>query len=142
MAMTMHVDIVSAEQEIFSGPAEFLLAPAEMGEVGIMPRHTPFLSTLKAGEVKVTTGEGEDQYFYVSGGMLEVQPHVVTILSDTALRAKDLDEAAALEAKNRAEQALKDRKSDIDYAKAQAELAEAAAQLQTIQRLRKRMGGS
>lgn len=141
MAMTMHVDIVSAEQEIFSGPAEFLLAPAEMGEVGVMPRHTPFLSTLKAGEVKVTTGEGEEQYFYVSGGMLEVQPHTVTILSDTALRAKDLDEAAALEAKNRAEQALKDKKSDIDYAKAQAELAEAAAQLQTIQRLRKRMGG-
>ena len=139
--MTMHVDIVSAEQEIFSGPAEFLLAPAEMGEVGVMPRHTPFLSTLKAGEVKVTTGEGEEQYFYVSGGMLEVQPHTVTILSDTALRAKDLDEAAALEAKNRAEQALKDKKSDIDYAKAQAELAEAAAQLQTIQRLRKRMGG-
>ncbi len=141
MAMTMHVDIVSAEQEIFSGPAEFLLAPAEMGEVGVMPRHTPFLSTLKAGEVKVTTAEGEEQYFYVSGGMLEVQPHTVTILSDTALRAKDLDEAAALEAKNRAEQALKDKKSEIDYAKAQAELAEAAAQLQTIQRLRKRMGG-
>jgi len=141
MAMTMHVDIVSAEQEIFSGPAEFLLAPAEMGEVGVMPRHTPFLSTLKAGEVKITTGEGEEQYFYVSGGMLEVQPHTVTILSDTALRAKDLDEAAALEAKTRAEQALKDRKSDIDYAKAQAELAEAVAQLHTIQRLRKRMGG-
>ncbi len=141
MAMTMHVDIVSAEQEIFSGPAEFLLAPAEMGEVGIMPRHTPFLSTLQAGEVKVTTTEGEEQYFYVSGGMLEVQPHTVTILSDTALRAKDLDEAAALEAKNRAEQALKDKKSDIDYAKAQAELAEAVAQLHTIQRLRKRMGG-
>ncbi|HHL44997.1 MAG TPA: F0F1 ATP synthase subunit epsilon [Gammaproteobacteria bacterium] len=141
MAMTMHVDIVSAEQEIFSGPAEFLLAPAEMGEVGIMPRHTPFLSTLKAGEVKITTGEGEEQYFYVSGGMLEVQPHTVTILSDTALRAKDLDETAALEAKTRAEQALKDRKSDIDYAKAQAELAEAVAQLHTIQRLRKRMGG-
>ncbi len=141
MAMTMHVDIVSAEQEIFSGPAEFLLAPAEMGEVGIMPRHTPFLSTLQSGEVKVTTPEGEEQYFYVSGGMLEVQPHTVTILSDTALRAKDLDEAAALEAKNRAEQALKDKKSDIDYAKAQAELAEAVAQLHTIQRLRKRMGG-
>ena len=141
MAMTMHVDIVSAEQEIFSGSAEFLLAPAEMGEVGVMPRHTPFLSTLQAGEVKVTTSEGEDQYFYVSGGMLEVQPHTVTILSDTALRAKDLDEAAAKEAKTRAEQALKDRKSDIDYAKAQAEFAEAAAQLQTIQRLRKRMGG-
>ncbi len=140
MAMTMHVDIVSAEQEIFSGPAEFVVAPAEMGEVGIMPRHTPFLSTLQAGEVKVTTSEGEESY-YVSGGMLEVQPHTVTILSDTALRAKDLDEAAALEAKARAEQALKDRKSDIDYAKAQAELAEAVAQLHTIQRLRKRMGG-
>jgi len=140
MAMTMHVDIVSAEQEIFSGPAEFLVAPAEMGEVGVMPRHAPFLSTLQAGEVKVTTSEGEESY-YISGGMLEVQPHTVTILSDTALRAKDLDEAAALEAKARAEQALKDRKSDIDYAKAQAELAEAVAQLHTIQRLRKRMGG-
>ncbi len=140
MAMTMHVDIVSAEREIFSGPAEFLVAPAEMGEVGVMPRHAPFLSTLQAGEVKVTTSEGEESY-YISGGMLEVQPHTVTILSDTALRAKDLDEAAALEAKARAEQALKDRKSDIDYAKAQAELAEAVAQLHTIQRLRKRMGG-
>ena len=140
MAMTMHVDIVSAEQEIFSGSAEFLVAPAEMGEVGVMPRHAPFLSTLQAGEVKVTTSEGEESY-YISGGMLEVQPHTVTILSDTALRAKDLDEAAALEAKARAEQALKDRKSDIDYAKAQAELAEAVAQLHTIQRLRKRMGG-
>ncbi len=140
MAMTMHVDIVSAEEEIFSGPAEFLVAPAEMGEVGIMPRHTPLLSTLKAGEVKVTTSEGEE-FYYISGGMLEVQPHTVTILSDTAVRAKDLDEAAALEAKARAEQALKDRKSDIDYAKAQAELAEAVAQLHTIQRLRKRMGG-
>ncbi len=140
MAMTMHVDIVSAEREIFSGPAEFLVAPAEMGEVGVMPRHAPFLSTLQAGEVKVTTSEGEESY-YISGGMLEVQPHTVTILSDTALRAKDLDEAAALEAKARAEQALKDRKSDIDYAKAQAELADAVAQLHTIQRLRKRMGG-
>ena len=141
MAMTMHVDIVSAELEIFSGPAQFLLAPAEMGEVGIMPRHAPLLSTLRAGEVKVTTGSGEEEYYYISGGVLEVQPHTVTILSDTAVRAADLDEAAALEAKNRAEQALKDKKSEIDYARAQAELAEAAAQLQTIQRLRKRMGG-
>lgn len=137
MALTIHVDIVSAEEEIFSGSAEMVIAPAVGGELGIMPRHTPLLAPLKPGEVIVRNGD-EDQYFYVSGGMLEVQPHVVTVLSDTALRARDLDEAQAEAAKQRAEDAMKDRKSDLDYARAQAELAEAIAQLRTIQSLRKR----
>ncbi|MDO9371345.1 MAG: F0F1 ATP synthase subunit epsilon [Gammaproteobacteria bacterium] len=138
MAMTLHLDIVSAEAEIFSGLAEMVFAPASQGEVGILPRHTPLLTTLRPGEVRVKIPDGEEQVFYVSGGILEIQPHVVTILSDTALRAHDVDEAAALEAKQHAEQAMRDRKSDLDYAKAQAELAEAVAQLQTIQRLRKK----
>jgi F-type H+-transporting ATPase subunit epsilon len=136
--MEIHVDIVSAEAEIFSGPATMVFAPASMGEVGIAPRHTPMITPLVAGEVRVQDQHGEEQAFYVSGGMLEVQPHVVTVLSDTALRAKDLDEAAALEAKQHAEQALADNKGDIDYAKAQAELAEAVAQLRTIERMRKK----
>ncbi len=138
MAMTLHVDIVSAEAEIFSGPAEMVFAPAEMGEVGIAPRHAPLLTRLKPGEVRIKNGNDE-QFFYVSGGMLEIQPHVVTVLADTALRAKDIDEAKALEAKQRAEQALADRKDDFDYAKAQAELAEAIAQLHTLQNLRKKL---
>jgi F-type H+-transporting ATPase subunit epsilon len=137
--MTFHVDIVSAEAEIFSGPATMMFAPAEMGEVGITPRHSQLITRLKPGEVRVHPPGGEEMFFYVSGGILEVQPHIVTVLADTALRAKDLDEAAALEAKQHAEQALSDRKTDIDYAKAQAELAEAVAQLATIQHLRKRM---
>ncbi len=140
MAMTMHVNIVSAEAEIYSGTCEEVFAPAHLGEVGILPRHSPMLTQLRPGEVRVKRGK-EEEFFYVSGGVLEVQPHVVTVLADTALRAKDVDEAAALEAKQRAEQALKDRKSDIDYALAQAELAEAVAQLQTIQRLRSKSGG-
>ena len=140
MAMTIHVDIVSAEAEIFSGLAEMVFAPAVMGEVGILPRHSPLVTTLKPGEVRVRHPGGEDESFYVSGGILEIQPHVVTILSDTAQRAHDLDEAAALEAKERAERALADRKADVDEAKARAELAQAAAQLQAIQRLRKKLG--
>ena len=136
MAMTTHVNIVSAEEEIFSGTAEMIFAPAIMGEVGIAPRHTPMLTPLKAGEVRLQTGK-EEQFFYVSGGMLEVQPHVVTVLADTALRAKDLDEASALEAKKLAEAALKDNAGKLDYARAQAELAEAVAQLRTIEHLRK-----
>ncbi len=142
MAMTIHVDIVSAESEIFSGPAEMVFAPAQEGEVGIAPRHAPLLTRLVPGEVRIKTPEGEELSFYVSGGMLEVQPHVVTVLSDLAERAEDLDEAAALEAKRRAEEALKDRSAEMDYAKAQAELAEAAAQLRAIERLRKRAGRS
>ncbi len=141
MAMTIHVDIVSAEREIYSGTATMVFAPAEMGEVGIAPRHAPLLTRLVPGEVRVRDQQGNEQSFFVSGGMLEVQPHVVTVLSDTAVRAADLDEARALEAKRRAEEALADRQSDIDYARAQAELAEAVAQLRTIEKLRKRMGG-
>lgn len=140
MAMTMHVNIVSAEQEIFSGTCEQVIAPAKMGEVGIYPRHTQLLTQLKAGEVRVVKEGGEEEFYFVSGGMLEVQPHVVTVLADTALRARDLDEAKSMEAKSRAEQALKDRDSDMDYATAEAELAEAIAQLQTIARLRKKLG--
>ncbi len=140
MAMTMHVDIVSAEAEIFSGTAEMVFAPGVMGELGILPRHTPLLTTLRPGEVRVKLAGGEEESFYVSGGMLEIQPHVVTILSDTALRAHDLDEAKALEAKQRAEDAMGDKTAEFDYAKAQAELAEAVAQLQAIQRLRKKLG--
>jgi len=142
MAMTMHVNIVSAEQEIFSGTAEQVIAPAKMGEVGIYPRHTQLLTQLKPGEVRVVKQGGEEEFYFVSGGILEVQPHVVTVLADTALRARDLDEAKAMEAKSRAEQALKDRQSDVDYATAEAELAEAIAQLQTIQRMRKKLGKS
>lgn len=133
----MHVDIVSAEKEIFSGLAEMLVATLVNGEVGILPRHTPLLARMKAGEVRVKTPT-EELSFYVSGGLLEVQPHVVTVLADTALRAKDIDEAAALKAKERAEEALRNRQVDIDYAKAQAELAEAIAQLRAIQKLRER----
>lgn len=140
MAFTMHVDIVSAEEAIFSGKARMVFAPAVMGEVGILPKHAPLLTQLRPGEVRVQTEDGTEDFFYVSGGMLEVQPYTVTVLADTAVRAKDIDEAAALEAKQRAEQALKDRKSDIDYAKAQAELAEASARLQAIQHLRKKTG--
>lgn len=139
MAMTMHVDIVSAEEQIYSGTAEMIFAPAEMGEVGIMPRHTPLLTTLKPGEVRIRTSGGEEQHIFVSGGLLEIQPHVVTVLSDTAIRAKDLDEAAAQEAKQKAEQKLKDQRGGMEYAQAEAELAEAIAQLRMIQGLRKKL---
>lgn len=138
MAMTMHVDIVSAETELFSGVAEVLVAPAVMGEVGIYPRHTQLLTPLKPGEIHITLPGGKDEYIYVSGGMMEVQPHTVTILSDTAVRAHDLDEAAALEAKQAAEDAIKDREGDMEIAEAQSKLLEAVAQLQMIERFRKR----
>ncbi len=137
MAMTIHVDIVSAETEIFSGTANMVFAPAQMGEVGIAPRHAPFITRLKAGQVRVQNEGKEEQVFYVSGGVLEVQPHVVTVLSDTALRADDIDEAAALEAKKRAEDAIVNRQSEFEYAKAKAELAEAVAQLQALNKIRK-----
>lgn len=140
MAMTMHVDVVSAEEAIFSGPAKMLFAPGVMGDLGIMPRHAPLLTRIKPGEVRVLTPDDEEQFYYVSGGMLEIQPEAVTILADTAIRAKDIDEAAALEAKERAEKALADRSGEIDYATTEAELAEALAQLQAIQRLRKKLG--
>jgi F-type H+-transporting ATPase subunit epsilon len=136
MAMTLHVDIVSAEAEIFSGTVTMVFAPAEMGEVGIAPRHAPLLTRLKPGEVRVQQTDGSEQSFFISGGMLEVQPHVVTVLADTAIRAHDLDEAAAVQAKERAERMLADKHADIDYAKAQAELAQSIAQLRAIQKLR------
>ena len=134
---TIHVDIVSAEGEIFSGEASMVFAPAVMGEIGIAPRHAPLLTTLKPGEVRVQTPGGEEQFFYVSGGALEIQPHLITVLADTALRAKDIDEAAALQAKQRAEEALKDRSSNVSLAEAQAELARAVAQIKAIDKLRK-----
>lgn len=138
--MTLHVDIVSAEAEIFSGTATMVFAPAEMGEVGVAPRHAPLVTRLKPGEVRVQTQEGEELSFFVSGGLLEVQPHVVTVLADTAIRADDLDEAQAQEAKVRAEKMLSDKTADIDYAKAQAELAQSIAQLAAIKKLRGRKG--
>jgi F-type H+-transporting ATPase subunit epsilon len=138
MAMTIHVDVVSAECSLFSGAAEFLVAPAEMGEVGIYPRHAPLITRIKPGTVRLKLPDrDEEELIYVSGGLLEVQPQVVTILADTALRGRDLDEVKAQEAKQRAEEAMRDRTAAIDYATAQAELAEAVAQLQAIQRLRK-----
>jgi F-type H+-transporting ATPase subunit epsilon len=140
MTMTVHVDIVSAEREIFSGLAEMVFAPAELGEVGISPRHAPLITKLRPGEVRVKVNDKESYPFYVSGGILEVQPHLVTILADTAIRAKDIDEAAALEAKARAEEALADKFGKIDYATAQAQLAQAVMQLRTLERLRKRGG--
>jgi F-type H+-transporting ATPase subunit epsilon len=139
-APTIHVDIVSAEGEIFSGPASVVFAPASEGDVGIYPRHAPLLSLLKAGEVRVLTPDGEEQFFFVGGGALEVQPSKVTVLADTALRAKDIDEAAALAAKQRAEEALRDKVGHITQAEALAELARAAAQLKVLARLRKLRG--
>jgi len=140
MTMTVHVDIVSAEKEIFSGQAEMVFAPAELGEVGISPRHAPLISRLKPGEVRVKVSDKEVYPFYVSGGMLEIQPHIITILADTAIRAKDIDEAAAIEAKARAEEALADKSGKIDFAVAQAQLTDAIMQLRTLDRLRKRGG--
>lgn len=138
--MTVHVDIVSAEKEIYSGEAEMVFAPAEMGEVGIAPRHAPMITRLHPGEVRVKINDKESLPYFISGGMLEVQPHLVTILADTAIRAKDIDEAAALQAKARAEEALADKSGKIDYATAQAQLLQAIMQLRTLDRLRKRGG--
>ena len=137
--MTMHLNIVSAEEEIFSGTIESVFVPLISGEVGIYPRHTPLIGEIKPGEIVVRSDEGEnEQHFFVSGGILEVQPHVVTVLSDTAIRAKDLDESVALEAKRQAEEAMQDQKADMDFALAQAELAEAVAQLNMIRKLREK----
>ena len=136
MPNTIHVDIVSAEREIYA----VVFAPAELGEVGIAPGHAPLITRMGPGEVRVKDGEGNESAFYVSGGMLEIQPGVVTVLSDTAQRAEDLDEAAILKAQEEAENAFHEKTDAIDYAKARAALAETAAQLQTIQRLRKRGG--
>lgn len=136
MARSLNVDIVSAEAEIYSGTAAMVIASAELGEVGIAPGHTPLLTQLAPGDVRVRQEDGEEEIIYVSGGMLEVQPDIVTILSDTAIRAADLDEAAALEAKRRAEERIAQQKDEYEFARARAELAEAAAQLRTLQKLR------
>ena len=137
--MTLHVDIVSAEHAIFSGIAEFVVVPAAMGEVGIYPRHAPLLTRIKPGTIRIKIpDQNVEELIYVSGGILEVQPQVVTVLSDTAIRGKDLDEEKALAAKEKAEEAMKDRSSSMDYARAQAELAQAVAQIQAIQKLRNR----
>lgn len=135
---TIRVEIVSAEEQVFSGEAQMVYAPAVMGEVGIAPRHTPLISPLKPGEVRLDLGDGKEEFFFISGGILEVQPHLVTVLSDTAIRANDLDEAAALEARKRAEDALVDQQSDLDVAKAKAELAAAAAQIAAIKKMKKK----
>ena len=140
MANTIHVDIVSAEGEIFSGPAKMVFLPAAEGEIGVAPRHAALLALLKAGEVRVQPEEGDEQSFYVGGGALEVQPTKVTVLADTAARAADLDEAAALAARARAEEALAGKIDRIEQAEALAELARAAAQLKLIERLRKIRG--
>ena len=139
MASHFHVDIVSAEREIFSGEADMVFAPAEQGELGITPRHAPLLTRLKPGTVRVQVG-GEEQVFFVSGGILEIQPHMVTVLSDTALRAKDIDEAAAQDAKRKAEESLANQTGDIDVARAQAELLEAVARLRALEQVRKKAG--
>jgi F-type H+-transporting ATPase subunit epsilon len=138
MGTIFHLDIVSAEESIYSGPAEFMVAPALMGEVGVYPHHTPMLTRIRSGMVRIKAPLKDEETVYVSGGMLEVQPDIVTILADTAIRGEDLDEAKALEAKKRAEEAMKNKTSEIEYARAQAELMEAAAQLTAIQKLRKR----
>ncbi|HRQ63876.1 MAG TPA: F0F1 ATP synthase subunit epsilon [Xanthomonadaceae bacterium] len=134
---TIRCDIVSAEEEIFHGTVEMVVATGEMGELGIAPRHAPLITRLKPGQVRVVLPGGEEQSFYVSGGILEVQPQVVTVLADTAIRAKDLDEAAAQEAKKEAERILANRSDAMEVAEAQARLAEAVAQLQALERLRK-----
>ena len=139
MAHTIHVHVVSAEEEIFAGEAEFVALPGEAGELGIYPQHTPLITRIRPGAVRIKVpGQAEDEFVFVAGGILEVQPHVVTVLADTAIRGHDLDEAKAAEAKRLAEEALVNKESEIDYAKAQAELASAVAQLAAIERLRKK----
>jgi len=136
---TIRCDIVSAEAEIFRGNAQMVIATGEMGELGIAPRHAPLITRLKPGQVRVILENGDEQFFYVSGGILEVQPQVVTVLADTAVRAADLDEAAARKAKDEAERALADRTDAMEVAEAQAQLAQAAAQLQALERLRRNL---
>ena len=137
MANTIHVDVVSAEQEIFSGEAEFVALPGEAGELGIYPKHTPLITRIRPGAVRIRIpGQAEDEFVFVAGGILEVQPDLVTVLADTAIRGADLDEAKASEAKKNAEEAMTNAKSDLDLARAQSELTVMAAQLAAIQRLR------
>ena len=139
MANTIHVDVVSAEEQIYSGEAEFVVLPGESGELGIYPRHTPLITRIKPGTVRIKPeGGGEEELIFVAGGILEVQPKVITVLADTAIRGQDLDEAKALEAKKRAEEAMHDRSGKMEYAQAAAELAEAAAQIAAIRKLRQK----
>jgi F-type H+-transporting ATPase subunit epsilon len=139
MAITMHVDIVSAEKEIFSGTVEVLVATGDLGELGITPGHAPLLTVLKPGEIRLKLPEGGEEIYYVSGGMLEVQPYCTTVLADVVERAEDLDEAAALAAKARAEEAISQKGTEIDYAMATTELARAAAQIRAIKKIRKKL---
>ena len=139
MANTIHVDVVSAEEQIFAGEAEFVALPGEAGELGIYPMHTPLITRIRPGAVRIKVpGQAEDEFVFVAGGLLEVQPNAITVLADTAIRGKDLDEAKALEAKKLAEEALSNKESKIDYSKAQAELAAAIAQGAAIQKLRQK----
>ena len=139
MAHTIHVDVVSAEEQIYSGEAEFVVLPGEAGELGIYPRHTPLITRIKPGTVRIKPeGGGEEELIFVAGGILEVQPKVVTVLADTAIRGHDLDEAKALDAQKRAEESMHDKSGKMDFARAQAEFAEAAAQIAAIRKLRQR----
>ena len=138
MAHTIHVDVVSAEELIFSGEAEFVALPGEAGELGIYPKHTPLITRIRPGAVRIEVAGGGEEFVFVAGGILEVQPNCVTVLADTAIRGHDLDEAKALEAKKRAEEAMKNAKSDIDFAAAQSEFATMAAQIAAITKLRKK----
>jgi F-type H+-transporting ATPase subunit epsilon len=139
MANTIHIDVVSAEENIFSGEAEFVVLPGEAGELGIYPRHTPLITRIKPGSVRIkVAGQAEEELVFVAGGVLEVQPGMITVLADTAIRGRDLDEAKALEAQERAREAIQNRTSQMEYAKATAELAEATAQIAAIRRLRQR----
>ena len=140
MAMTIHCDIVSAEEKIFSGLVEMVIATGSLGDLGIAPGHAPLITELKPGPVRLVNGD-EEEIFYASGGFLEVQPSMITILADTALRANDVSEAAALEAKKQAEHAMTEQKSEIDHVRAASQLAEAIAQLRTLSQIRKKMGG-
>ena len=139
MAHTIHVDVVSAEESIFSGEAEFVVLPGEAGELGIYPQHTPLITRIKPGSVRIKVpGQTEEELVFVAGGVLEIQPGVITVLADTAIRGHDLDEAKALEAQQRAREAMQDRTAKLEYAKALAEFAEASAQIAAIRKLRKR----
>ena len=139
MANTIHVDVVSAEESIFSGEAEFVVLPGEAGELGIYPRHTPLITRIKPGSVRIkVAGQEAEELIFVNGGVLEVQPNMITVLADTAIRGHDLDEAKATDALRQAQEALQNRASQMEYAKAAAELAEAAAQLAAIKKLRQR----
>jgi F-type H+-transporting ATPase subunit epsilon len=137
MATTLHVDVVSAEESIFSGEARFVALPGESGELGILPRHTPLITRIKPGAVRIERADGQEEFVFVAGGILEVQPGKVTVLADTAIRGKDLDEAKANESKKLAEEAMKNAKNDIDFAKAQGEFAAMAAQIAALRKFRK-----